>query len=177
MANFYNVSITPSIEEIEPSVRENGGFLRSFGYGFATPGEFPKKIGDWQIMLVDTRGMGNYGSIIVVATTPRSLKLQAKATMRLLRKEADAMEAYSSICSADDEAAREFCERGNFSCKVLPLLHSPLFERKGNFLFADDKWAYFAHSHFSYLRVGDGRHRLWIRKKSSTERAVSCLVI
>ena len=187
--NFYPVGgcSSPDERQIENSVRENGGILRSFGYGFAIPDSSPEIVGNWKIMLTDQRGMGNHGSFIAVATTKEAFLIQKQATMRLLREEADAMEARAKLsddeglpyasAAADEDSENYFCrqnclelaarrsfrEQGDFACKVVPLLSSPEFKRKGYFLFADGKWAYFAHSHANYLRVGDGRHRLWVR--------------
>lgn len=148
------MGVSPSVKQIEASVRQNGGVLHSFGYGFSMPGGAPEQVGDWAIRLVDRRGMGNHGSFIAVATTPRTLAVQTEVTMRRLREEADAAEA---------EASESFLERGDFACQIVPLLWSPLFEAKRYFLFADEKWAYFAISHENHIRHGDGRHRLWVR--------------
>ena len=93
MRQFCNVGVNPSVERIENAVHKNGGILYSFGYGYDLHNNSPtKQVGDWLIMLVDTRGMGNHGSFIAVAHSKETAKMQRDATMRILRHKADAAE-------------------------------------------------------------------------------------
>ncbi len=157
MAEYKYVDANPSIEEVEKSVLVNGGVLNSFDGGFVCPGRvLSQYVGDWEIVLVDRMGMKNHGSFIAVATTQETFRTQKRATISVLRQQADEAEA---------RGTKSFRERGDIACQVVPLLQSKMFwkGRERYFLFADNKWAYFAIPHANRIRFEDGRHRLWVR--------------
>lgn len=139
-------------DDIAAAVAETGGILVSYGYGFSCPGRGHGTVIDgWRVLLVDTRGMGNHGSFVAVAETAETYAVQLTATLRLLRQWADAAQADGTMT-----------DRGDYGCRVVPLLHSTRHPDRP-YIGSDDVWAYFAHSHLNYLRAGDGRHRLWVR--------------
>lgn len=180
MSTFDDVdmSVNLSVQDIESAIAESGGILGSWGYGFDCP-TFPMRdrTEDWKLILVDRRGMGNHGSLIAVAQTQQSYDIQRAATMSLLRCWADEAEAESldpnpvDCWGEPDEGKRErgeeFKARGDFACVVIPLLWSPFASQTGHFLFSDEKWSYFYHRHGNYLRVGDDRSRLWVRRSKT----------
>ena len=156
MSNIITtISPTNDIATIERKVVENGGILSSFGWGWTIPERnFPDIIGEWRIYLTDTRGMGNHGSYVAVAQTPRTFALQKRATIALLRAMAD---------NADPKAIRPDGSLDIATGELLPILGSPLFKGGKNFMFEDGKWAYFAHSNENFQNVGDGTFRVWVR--------------
>jgi len=127
-----------------------------FGGSFCCPGNCPPKVGEWEIRLVDRRGCGNQGLFVAIATTPETYAVQMAATIRMLREMAD----------QEEERKPKFLEtnRGDIGCEVIPIRFSQLYESNGYFLAKDEKWAYFCISHGNYLRVGDDRDRIWVRK-------------
>ncbi|MDD3293000.1 MAG: hypothetical protein PHI45_03120 [Candidatus Pacebacteria bacterium] len=158
MAKFSYHDCTPTVQEIEEKVEQNGGSLMGFGGSFCCPGKYTPQVGGWEIRLVDKRGCGNEGLFVAIATTPETYAAQMAATKKILRKMAD----------KEEERNPEFLEtnRGDIGCEVIPLIFSQLLwkRRKGTFLFSDEKWLYFSHSNGNYLRVGDDRERIWVKK-------------
>lgn len=139
--------------EIDERVAKTGGVLSSYGYGFRCPERGgPARVGGWEIVLCDTRGMGNHGSFIAVAADERTYDLQYTATVRLLRRWVD-------------EAQREgtLGESGDFACAIIPLVRSSLHPDRGTLLVMDSQWEYHYYPHTNHVRVGDGRVRLWVR--------------
>lgn len=165
MAEFTKHDCTPTVQEIESAVIEDGGLLMGFGGSFCCPGNCPPKVGDWTVRLVDRRGCGNQGVFVAIADTPETVAFQVDATKKVLRQIADEVE---SRARNDPEGYPEFVSRGNIDCRVIPIVFSRIFQegRKGTFLFGDEKWLYFSHSHGNYLRAGDDRERIWVRRAS-----------
>ena len=137
------------LDEIERVVAKNGGIFHSFGSGFSCPGTVDSGANpDWKVLLCDTQGMGNHGSIIAVAMTPAAYRFQLAHTLRILRERVEK--------SPPDE-------RGNFAIAVVPLLASPLAPGNAREFGRDEKYRYFAYEHANFVRVGNGQHRLWVR--------------
>lgn len=157
MAQFTKHNCSPTVREIEDAIEEDGGCLMGFGGSFCCPGECPPKVGDWEIRLVDRRGCGNQGLFIAIATTPETYAAQMAATVRVLRRMADETE------KKNPEFLR--ANRGDIGRRVLPVRFSALCETRGYLLTEDEKWKYFVIAHGNYLRVGDDRDRIWVRRK------------
>lgn len=186
---FYSISPVKNLEVIEAEVAANGGVLNSASGGLDCPKRGTWVVGEWEISLTDTRGVGNRGTYVVRGLSPEANTRQIEGLKRHLRAAADALEAECSLSdceglvySQSDVAAwghpgpdnpgwvanqavlsrrEDFRERGNIGEFIIPPMG--LGHNHRNFLFADEKWAYFAHSCANFLSVGNGYSRVWVR--------------
>ena len=158
MMKTYSVDANgTTIHDIMNAVANKLSVLSSFGYGFAIPERGTVQIAGWEVRLVDTRGMGNHGSYVAIATTTANYKFQLAETIRQLRPLAD-------------EAALDPANwRGwsvDFATMILPIVGSSCHRGSGGTWFAkDDRWNYHHHTCNNFLNVGDNRCRLWVKPR------------
>lgn len=161
MVEFTIHDCFPTETEILGAIAKNGGKMMGFGMGGCCPGDCPERVGGWRILLVNRQGMGNHGTFIAVADTEETLKIQYEATVRVLRRLADAAEARNDP---------GFLSRGDVGCEVIPLEWSTLLPRQnGRELCRDEKYIYFTHTCGNYLRPGDDRSRIWVKSRKRKE--------
>lgn len=148
-----------TVENIDKAVKFNGGILDSYGYGYNCP-ESPDEglsVGEYEIRLVDRRGMGNHGSFVAIAATKEAYNLQLQATLRGLRKTAEQAGCEVSSWSRPDTLELE--------PRLLPVALSKCRKEGSLFLGEDDLFRYFCHPHANHLRIGDARYRIWAKLK------------
>jgi hypothetical protein len=93
-ANFFGITT----EALNHVALERGGVLKSIGYGYAVRGGksilAPRPDG-WSAKWINTRGMGNHGTLVLVGTTPLTRAIRREGTVRdwvragLTREQAD----------------------------------------------------------------------------------------
>jgi hypothetical protein len=86
MSQFYEVDdfFGATTEELNRVALERGGALRSIGYGYALRGKSilaPRSDG-WAARWINTRGMGNHGTLVLVGTTPLTRAFRREGTVR-----------------------------------------------------------------------------------------------
>lgn len=83
MAQFYEVKADLTVEECDRIALENAGRVFGTGYSYAMPrggdinAEYSSKV-------INTQGMGNHGTIILVGKTRRARRLLYKGRVRWL---------------------------------------------------------------------------------------------
>ena len=72
-----------SVKECDKIALERAGAIYSTGYGYALPrgGEINE---EYESKVIGTKGMGNYGTIILVGKTPRARRLLKEGKIRKL---------------------------------------------------------------------------------------------
>jgi hypothetical protein len=82
--NFYDVDADLSavpVEELDRIAIENGGVVRSIGYGYACRGQVvPSE--EWSGRWINRQGMGNHGTLILIPRTTRSRAVWRKGQIR-----------------------------------------------------------------------------------------------
>lgn len=156
MTTFTSVSPRMLTEDqLDDLVRDNGGFLGCYGYGFSCPDRGAGyHVGGWRVSLIDTRGMGNHGSFVVIATDEPTWRHQRDATLRMFRDwthQAEGRHAWRDNGTLD------------IACALVPWLHSDVRPRRGALVARDEAWRYYACPHANFVRVGDDRWRVWAR--------------
>lgn len=75
-----------SPEELDRIAVECAGRLSSMGYGFDCPVALKQIPGapEWGTRVIDTRGMGNHGTIVLVGLTPRTKALLRQGKIKSL---------------------------------------------------------------------------------------------
>ena len=87
MSQFYEVDANffdTTTEELNRVALERGGVLKSIGYGYAVRGKSilaPRPDG-WSAKWINTRGMGNHGTLVLVGTTPLTRAIRREGTVR-----------------------------------------------------------------------------------------------
>jgi hypothetical protein len=100
VSDFYPVSggfESATTEELNLIALERGGALQSIGYGYAVREhrEYPPRPDGWSAKWINTRGMGNHGTLVLVGTTPLTRAIRREGTVRqwmragLTREQAD----------------------------------------------------------------------------------------
>lgn len=88
MAQFRDVTGVGSstAEELDRIAVENAGRLTSMGYGFSCPKPTKQIPGapEWGTRVINTRGMGNHGTIVLVGLTPRTKALLRQGKIKSL---------------------------------------------------------------------------------------------
>jgi len=156
MGAFRKVEANFNAAEILEAVFHNHGVLASFGFGFDCPSSITRKVGDWEVRLTNTRGMGNAGNYVVVPTTKATYQVALEATIRYLRRLADE----AAIDETNWNWSRWTVELGGGH--LIPILMSQ-FAPKGLRIGQDDRWQYFSHSEENFLNVGKTTRRVWVR--------------
>lgn len=85
MTNFYETDKGVSnmtAAELDQIALEKGGVVGSIGYGYAVPGEVGELPGGWSARWVDSRGMGNHGTLILMPVTDRARAIAREGKIR-----------------------------------------------------------------------------------------------
>lgn len=85
MNNFYETDKGLSkmtAQELDAIALERGGVVGSIGFGYATCGEVGELPGGWTARWIDTRGMGNYGTLVLVPLTARARAVAREGKVR-----------------------------------------------------------------------------------------------
>lgn len=88
MASFrpYNPVALAEQSTLDSAALERGGVVERIGYGFETPDDTPTVRFGWRLEWVDRRGMGNYGTAIILPTDARTEALWAEGQRRQARE-------------------------------------------------------------------------------------------
>ena len=82
-------------EQIDRIAFEKGGVIGEIGYGYSTRNENLPVIGDWTAKWINTQGMGNYGTLVLVPLSSRARSVKREGIVKgwiglgLRRKDAE----------------------------------------------------------------------------------------
>lgn len=85
MTKFYETDKGVSnmtAQELDAIALKRGGIVGSIGYGYAVPGEVGELPGGWSAQWINTQGMGNYGTLVLVPLTARARAIAREGKVR-----------------------------------------------------------------------------------------------
>jgi hypothetical protein len=126
MGDFYDITIPDSItrDECDRIAVEHCGVVRSIGYGYACSGTLPERVHDYVPRWVDKRGMGNHGSLVLTAGSPRSRELLRQGWVRRLMTQ-HRLDRSSAVRLEEASRLRRGRETGVLSCVIVQILAGP----------------------------------------------------
>jgi len=86
MSKFYEVTTRLTVEECDRIALENAGRVFSTGFSYALPrgGDVNE---EYSSRVINTRGMGNHGTIVLIGKTPRARRLLWEGRVRWLMRQ------------------------------------------------------------------------------------------
>ena len=139
MADFYDISASGlSIEECDRIALEDAGCVRSTAYSYARPrgGDVNE---EYSSKVINTQGMGNHGTIILVGKTPRARKLLRQGKINWLVQHGISQKIAKVAVSMQYGMELGVAELAE---DILPLIERG-FSYKGNSHYKFDKWCGF----------------------------------
>ena len=98
-------------DELNHIALERGGRIWSIAYGYATRGRIEPRADGWSARWINTRGMGNHGTLVLVGTTPLTRAIRREGMIRewitagLTREQAERL--YFSQCQYKHELVEQ----------------------------------------------------------------------
>ena len=85
-----------SEEELRAIALNRAGVVGSIGYGYARCGHVANRDG-WKFIWIDSKGMGNYGTLVMKALTPKNRELLREGRIRIIMAELRCSHAVASV--------------------------------------------------------------------------------
>lgn len=115
MSNFYETDKGVSgmtAQELDRIALDRAGVVGSIGYGYAVPGEVGELPGGWTARWVNTQGMGNYGTLVLVPVTDRARAIAREGKIR----------AFERAGLSRSQAVRLYRARARYKFELVGLL-------------------------------------------------------